>query len=283
MCSRSDSFSRGSTSLGRRARQTRPASRADLLLVRRCSGQDRERRELPAITVRGDRLPGCPRLGEVRVAVGERGHTPAHHARTARCLPADREREPVRDIRRRSSRAISPRRRYEMLLPAVTRCSAVSQSKHVGPGGIVSGAATTSSPQSATDFPWPAASPTDAAGALTRWSRPSTVLVTVAGRVLLRRRTWSTVGIAQPFHHGWGCPGLGGCHRRDLLRYGLAGQSGRHYSGSAVQLLCPHIPTHRWSRDSLLSAWSDENGLPAPYRRTCPVLRYVRRLPRGWP
>ncbi len=191
-----------------------------------CAGQDRQRREPPAVTVCDDRLLGGCRLGEMRVAVGQRGHTPAPHPHTTRCLPADRARESGRGLRRRSSRA---------------------------------------------------------AGALARWSRPSTVLVTVDGRVLLRCRTWSNAGTAHSFHPGWGYPGLGGRHRRDLLRCGLTGHSGGHYPGSAVQLLCPHVATYCWSRDSLLSTSSDGNGLPVPYRRTCPVLRYVRRLPRGWP
>ena len=45
-----------------------------------------------------------------------------------------------------------------MVLVVVLRCSAVSQSRQVGPGGVTRDAATTRRPQSAVYSPWPATS-----------------------------------------------------------------------------------------------------------------------------
>jgi len=128
----------------------------------------------------------------------------ARHARTVRWLAAVVVCEPARGKCRCSSRASSPsRRRCEVVLVVVLRCSAVSQSRHVGPGGVTRDAATTTRPQSAVYFPWPATSPAVVACWLSRWLRPSAVLVIVVGRVM-RRRIWSTVGMAEPFRHRWG-------------------------------------------------------------------------------
>ena len=121
-----------------------------------------------------------------------------------------------RGKRRRSSRATHPWRRCEVVLVVVLRCSAVSQSRHVGPGGVTRAAATTRRPQSAVYFPWPATSPAVVACWLSRWSRPSAVLVIAMGRVM-RCRIWSTVGMARPFVIGGVCIGLGGGYRRGLF------------------------------------------------------------------
>lgn len=87
-------------------------------------------------------------LGEVGVAVGEGSDIPAHHARTAPRFLAFVDREWVRAKALRSSRAAKPRRRCEIARLAVAaRCSAVSQSRHIGPGGATKGAAMTGCPQ----------------------------------------------------------------------------------------------------------------------------------------
>ncbi len=128
----------------------------------------------------------------------------ARHARTVRWLLAVVDRGSAPGVRRCSSRASSPlRRRCEVVLVVVLRCSAVSQSRQVGPGGVTRDAATTGRPQSAVYLPWPATSPAVVACSLRRWSRPSAVLVIVVGRVM-RCRIWSTVGMARPFRHRWG-------------------------------------------------------------------------------
>ena len=122
---------------------------ADLCLVWWCGGQGHEGAELPAVAVCAHEVLGWRGLGEVRIAVGEGCHVPAHHPRTARWLPAVVDRESAGRENRRSNRATSPRRRCGLVPLAVMRCSAVSQSKHVGPGGATMGAATTTRPQSA--------------------------------------------------------------------------------------------------------------------------------------
>lgn len=113
----------------------RPAGRADLGLVGRCSGQGHEGTEPPAVAVRGDELLGWHGFRQMGVAVGEGRHIPARHLRTARWLPVVVDRESTGRTSRRSNRAASPRRRCEVAPTVVMRCSAVSQSKQVGPGG----------------------------------------------------------------------------------------------------------------------------------------------------
>ena len=137
----------------------RAAGWADLGLIRRRTVQNGERTELPAIAVRGHQVSMWRGLGEVRVAVGEGRHIPARHARTVRWLPAIVARGPACGAGRRSTRATHPRRRCDVVLAVVARCSAVSQSKHVGPGGVTRDAATTRRPQIAAYSPCPASTP----------------------------------------------------------------------------------------------------------------------------
>ena len=127
----------------------RAAGWADLFLVRRRTGQNGEGAELPAVAVRGHQVSLWRGLGEVGVAVGEGRHIPARHAHTVRWLLAVVDRGSAPGVRRCSSRASSPLRRCEVVLVVVLRCSAVSQSRHVGPGGVTRDAATTRRPQSA--------------------------------------------------------------------------------------------------------------------------------------
>ena len=137
-------------------------------------------------------------LSPMRLAVGVRRHIPArHNLPSVRCWAA-LDCECAGRGRRRSSRAITPRRRRRerSVLPAVMRRSSATQLEHDGPGGATIGAATTTCPHAAVYRPWPATSPAVVARSLTRWSRPSTAQVIVMDREVFLRRICSTVGMA---------------------------------------------------------------------------------------
>jgi len=189
----------------------RPTGWAFLGLVGRRSGQSHERAELPTIAQRGDEVPRGRGLGEVCVAVGEGRHIPTRHRRTARWLPAVVNRESAGKESRRRSHVTTLRQQWRerplpsvVIRPVVTLCSAVSQSKHEGPGGATMGAATTTCPHIARYWPWSAASPAAVAWSLTRWSRPSAEQVIAVDREVVPSRIWSTVGMAEPFRDRWG-------------------------------------------------------------------------------
>jgi len=137
-------------------------------------------------------------LSPMRSTVGERRHIPARHGLPAARCWAALDCEYAGRGRRRSSRAITPRRRRRepSMLPAVMRRSSATQLEHDGPGGATIGAATTTCPHAAVYRPWPATSPAVVARSLTRWSRPSTTQVIVMDREVFLRRICSTVGMA---------------------------------------------------------------------------------------
>jgi hypothetical protein len=104
-----------------------------------------------------------------------------------------------------AAQAQHPRHHTDPVTAGLTlRRSNAAQSRHDGPGGATSAAATTRCPHSAANCPRLAAWPSAMARSSMRWSRPSTVLVTAVGREVMACRPWSTVGIAKPFRDWWG-------------------------------------------------------------------------------